>query len=305
METGEKSVNWLSPGGSQGDILVHGRNAEEIRRIQTGATQLNVLQFPAVRCIVNRRFLGIFSALLLLAVALSGSIHATAPKTEMVSYKSGADTVSGYLALPEGGGRHPAIIVIHEWWGLNDWVKEEAQKLAEQGYVALAVDLYRGHTASDPGEAHELSRGLPQDRGVRDLQAAFDYLASRRDVEKDHIGSIGWCMGGGYSIQLAIAEPRLAACVVNYGALPTDAASIAKIHAPILGNFGAEDRGITPTSVQAFEKAMKDAGKSVDAKIYDGAGHAFENPNNKAGYRPDTAKDSWARIVAFFHKTLH
>ncbi|MGH9742790.1 MAG: dienelactone hydrolase family protein, partial [Candidatus Acidiferrum sp.] len=95
-----------------------------------------------------------------------------------------------------------------------------------------------------------------------------------------------------------------AACVVNYGSLPTEASSIEKIHAPVLGNFGADDRGITPDSVHAFEAAMKAAGKSVDVKIYDGAGHAFQNPNNKQGYRPEATADAWARMTAFLKKTL-
>jgi len=246
----------------------------------------------------------LLAALAVLGILGMGVPRATSVKATTVSFKSGNETVSGYLVLPGTGGRHPAIIVIHEWWGLNDWVKEEAQKLAEQGYAALAVDLYRGRSTADPNEAHELMRGLPQDRGMRDLEAAFDYLASRPDVDAKKIGSIGWCMGGGWSIQLAVAEPRLAACVVNYGALPTDPAAIAKIHAAVLGNFGAEDRGIPPESVHAFERAMKAAGKSIDVKIYDGAGHAFENPNNKAGYRPEATADAWARIVAFFAKTL-
>jgi carboxymethylenebutenolidase len=158
--------------------------------------------------------------------------------------------------------------------------------------------------AADPGEAHELMRGMPQDRAVRDLLAAFDYLASRPDVNKAKIGSVGWCMGRGLSLQLAIHEPRLAACVVNYGALPTDSADIQKIQAPVLGNFGAQDRGIPPDAVRAFEKAAKGAGKTVDVKIYDGAGHAFENPNNKQGYRPEAATDAWARMLGFFGKTL-
>ncbi len=170
--------------------------------------------------------------------------------------------------------------------------------------MALAVDLYRGKIAANSDEAHELMRGLPQDRGTRDLKAAFDYLASRKDVDKNKIGSIGWCMGGSWSMQFAVAEPRLAACVVNYGALPTDAADIAKIHAPVLGNFGAEDRGIPVDAINAFAKTMKADGKSVDVKIYDGAGHAFENPNNKAGYKPEAAKDAWDRITVFFAKNL-
>src|SRR5581483_7441250 len=165
-------------------------------------------------------------------------------------------------------------------------------------------DLYRGKVAYDPNAAHELMRGMPQDRAVRDLEAAFDYLASRPEVNKNKIGSIGWCMGGGLSLQLAVHEPKLAACVVNYGAMPTDAGDIQKIKAPVLGNFGAEDQGIPPSAVEKFEKAMQAANKPIDVKIYEGAGHAFENPNNKLGYRPEAAEDAWSRTLSFLEKTL-
>jgi carboxymethylenebutenolidase len=251
---------------------------------------------------MNRKLIPALAGLLCVAVTLL--LHADPAKTETVSYKSGDETVNGFLALPDGGGKHPAIVVIHEWWGLNDQVKEDAQKLAAQGYVALAVDLYRGKVATTPDEAHELMRGVPDDRGIRDLEAAFAYLATRPDVKPGKIGSVGWCMGGGWSIKLAMSEPKLAACAVNYGSLPTEAASIARIKAPVLGNFGADDRGITLDSVHAFDAAMKAAGKPVDVKIYDGAGHAFENPNNKDGYRPQAAADAWSRMDAFFKKTL-
>src|SRR5580700_7682582 len=123
-------------------------------------------------------------------LAFGLALRAGAPKTETVSYKSGDDTVSGYLLLPDGAGKHPAIIVIHEWWGLNDWVKEQAQKYAAQGYVALAVDLYRGKVAANPSEAHELMRGVPDDRGLRDLEAAFTYLSNRPEVDAKKIGVV-------------------------------------------------------------------------------------------------------------------
>jgi carboxymethylenebutenolidase len=230
--------------------------------------------------------------------------RADEPKTQMVQFPAGTETISGYLATPEKPGRYPALVVIHEWWGLTDWVKEQARKLADQGYVALAVDLYRGKVTSDPEEAHELMRGLPQDRAVADLQGAFAYLYGRQDVDRDHIGSIGWCMGGGLSLQLAIHQPRLAACVVNYGALPTDPNDIQQIFAPVLGNFGAEDRGITPDDVHAFEKTMQGMKRRIDVKIYDGAGHGFENSTNANAYRPEATADAWARIVAFLNKSL-
>lgn len=242
---------------------------------------------------------------LLVCILLVSGVGSAAPiKTQAVNFPSGNETISGYLALPESAGRHPALVVIHEWWGLNDWVKEQARRFAEQGYVALAVDLYRGKVAYDPAVAHELSRGMPQDRAVRDMKAAFDYLAARPDVNANKIGSVGWCMGGGLSLQLAVNEPRLAACVVNYGAMPTDPQDVQKIQAPVLVNFGGQDRGITPSAVAAFQKAMEAAHKTIEVKIYEDAGHAFENPNNKLGYRERDAQDAWARMVGFFNKTL-
>src|SRR5271170_7764833 len=152
----------------------------------------------------------------LLALLLLAS-SAFASDSKSVSYKSGDETVQGIVYTPAGKGPFPALIVIHEWWGLNDWVKDQAGKLADQGYVALAVDLYRGKVADNPDLAHELMRGIPEDRATRDLRAAYDFLASLPNVKKNRIGSIGWCMGGGYSLDVALAEPHLAATVINYG----------------------------------------------------------------------------------------
>ena len=234
----------------------------------------------------------------------SFAARADGPKTETVQFPSGKETVGGFLASPEKPGRYPGLIVVHEWWGLNDWVKEQTVKLASQGFVALAVDLYRGKVATDSNEAHELSRGLPNDRAILDLMAGIVYLTTRNDVDHGRVGTIGWCMGGGFAIQLATHVPRLGACVVNYGALPTDPNELQNIGAPVLGNFGADDRGITPADVHAFQKTMETLNRTVDIKIYDGAGHAFENPANQNGYRPQAAEDAWNRTVAFLNKYL-
>src|SRR5581483_3464871 len=157
----------------------------------------------------------------------------------------------------EGKGPFPALIVIHEWWGLNDWVKEQASKLADQGYAALAIDLYRGKVAGSPEEAHEMMRGVPEDRAARDLKAAFAYLASQQNVDKSKIGSIGWCMGGGYSLQTALVNPELKATVINYGHLATEPETLKKINAAVLGIFGGQDRGIPVDDVKKFESQLK------------------------------------------------
>ena len=239
---------------------------------------------------------------LLCVLALASMAFAATGKD--VTYKSGDETVKGILYTPEGKGPFPGIIVIHEWWGLNDWVKEQASKLADQGYAALALDLYRGKVATTPEEAHEIMRGVPQDRAARDLHAAFEFLQSQPNVHKDRIASIGWCMGGGYSLEVALAEPTLTAAVINYGHLATDAAAIGKIQAAILGNFGGQDKGIPPEDVKKFEERLKKDGKKADIKVYPDAGHAFENPNNKSGYRAEDAADAWQRTVSFLDANL-
>ncbi|MDR3739146.1 MAG: dienelactone hydrolase family protein [Terracidiphilus sp.] len=223
---------------------------------------------------------------------------------QAVTFPSGSGTAQGLLYLPSTPGPHPAIVVIHEWWGLNDWIKQEAAGYAAHGYVALAVDLYHGKVATDPELAHELSRGLPQDQGVRDLVAGFNFLAARKDVKHGQIGAVGWCMGGGYALQLAIAEPALKAVAINYGALATDPSALGKIHAAVLGNFGGQDMGIPPEAVHSFESAMQKLGKTPDVRIYPEAGHAFENPNNHAGYRAQDAADALGRIDRFFAAQL-
>lgn len=244
-----------------------------------------------------KQILGLLAVLVLVASAFAAD-------GKPVSYKSGDETVQGVLYAPSSKGPFPALVVIHEWWGLNDWVKDQASKLSDEGYVTLAIDLYRGKVATTPDMAHEIMRGVPEDRAKRDLHAAIEFLKSQPNVKRDRIGSIGWCMGGGYSLDVALQEPDLAATVINYGHLATDTDALKKINAPILGLFGAQDRGITPDDVHKFEASMKQLGEKIDIKIYDDAGHGFENPNNKDGYRASDTTDAWKRTVEFLAATL-
>ena len=225
-------------------------------------------------------------------------------KAGMVSYASGSETVSGYLSAPAGTGKKPAIVVIQEWWGLNDFIKRKAEGFAGKGYVALAPDLYRGKVTDDPDTAHQLMRGMPEDRAMRDLQAAVAYLRSRPDVDGKRIAAIGWCMGGGYSLKLALAEPDLAGVVLNYGSLVTDDAKIAGLKPPLLGNFGGKDQGISPENVQEFERKAKALSKPVDFKIYPEAGHGFASSKDPKVYRAEDARDADARADAFLARVL-
>src|SRR5690349_21037182 len=238
------------------------------------------------------------------AILLGCAVAAFATEGKSVSYQSGNETVAGMMYTPMGKAPFPALIVIHEWWGLNDWVKEQASKLSDHGYLVLAVDLYRGKVATTPAEAHEIMRGVPEDRANRDLQVAFAFLQKQKNVKADKIGALGWCMGGGYALDVALLEPTLAADVINYGHLATDPAELKKIKAPVLGLFGGKDMGITPDDVHKFEQQMKQLGKKIDVTIYPNAGHAFENPNNQAGYREADAKDAWNKTVGFLAANL-
>jgi carboxymethylenebutenolidase len=230
-------------------------------------------------------------------------------KTSEITLQSGDEETKAFLAEPEGNGPFPGIVVIQEWWGLNDWIKENAKHLAAQGYVALAPDLYHGKVTDDMRVAGQLAKGLPRDRALRDLKTAVNTLTARDNVQKDKIGSIGWCMGGGYSLQLALNDERVQSCVMCYGPVVTDPEALKPLHATVLGIFGEEDRGIPPASVDKFEKALKEENKKVAGIHEYKAGHGFMRPSNgpdkpNPAYREEPAKDAWKQIESFFATTL-
>jgi carboxymethylenebutenolidase len=209
----------------------------------------------------------------------------------------------GYLAKPPGYGPFPGLVVIHEWWGINDNIKRESRKLAEAGYVALAVDLF-GKSATNPQEATKMVQGLDQKAATAQLLAAAQYLRWRSDVKPDNVGSIGWCFGGAQSLNLALNDSKLAAAVIYYGRLVTDTKQLAKIHAAVLGVFGEDDQSIPMDQVRAFEKGLTEAKVANQVHTYPGAGHAFANPSGGERYRPEAAKDAWAKTMAFLKKHL-
>lgn len=250
----------------------------------------------------------ILSKMAAVAGILFVSLSAFAADSRNVTFKSGDETVSGILYTPAAAAKPkyplPAIVIIHEWWGLNDWVKEEAAKFADEGYVTLAVDLYRGKVADNADLAHELMRGLPRDRAVRDMRGAVAFLQLLKTVNKKKIGAIGWCMGGSMTEALVENEPTLTAAVINYGGVSQDKETLTKVNAQVLGLFGAKDGGIPVDDVRKWEAQLKALGKKVEVVVYPEAGHAFQNPNNKRGYRADDAADAWKRQVAFLAQTL-
>ena len=203
-----------------------------------------------------------------------------------------------YLSRPKGGNPIGAVLVIHEWWGLNDNVKHWADRLASDGYVALAVDLYEGTIATTRDEAMAAMRGVEAEAATAKLVAAHAWLRDGDGpVAAERTACIGWCFGGGWSLNLAIAEPELDAAIVYYGRLVTDAETLGAIEAPILGVFGEQDRGIPPSAVEAFESAMGEAGKDVTVRMYD-AEHAFANPSS-ARYDAEHAAAAWQESRAF------
>jgi len=237
-------------------------------------------------------------------VVSSANANAMSIKTSIVNYISGSDTVSAYLAEPAGGGKHPALIVIHEYWGLTDWIKQDARDFASKGYVALAIDLYRGMLAATPQQAVKLLRSVPKERGISDLKAAFDFLATKKNVNPAKIGVIGWCMGGSYSFEAATVLPKLAAVVVNYGRVDTTQAVVRQIGSPVLCNFAELDKTYTPEMGKAFAEVMKADGKKIEFHIYPGVNHAFMNPNNPITYNEKQAAKAWKNIFTFLDRNL-
>jgi len=212
--------------------------------------------------------------------------------------------LKGYLAVPKkGADKAPGIIVIHEWWGLNDNIRAVTERLAGEGYRALAVDLYRGELAEDPKTAMKLSRGLQQkaDQANENLRQAYAFLDA---ADAPRIGVIGWCLGGRWSLRTALLLPdQVDAAVIYYGSLVTDRDQLATLQMPILGNFGEADPLIPLDDIASFEATLRELGKSVDLKVYPDAQHAFSNPSGTA-YNAAAAKDAWQRTTGFFAANL-
>lgn len=225
-------------------------------------------------------------------------------ETQTVDYATvNGETATGYLARPAGvEGPLPGIIVIHEWWGLNDNIRSMTEQLAGEGYQALAVDLYGGESADTrDGAAALMSASMEKtDALTENLRQAFAYLEG--DGQK--VGTIGWCFGGGWSLATALALPNdVDATVIYYGRLVTDEETLAPLSMPILGFFGSEDQGIPVDSVNAFEASLNALGKDAAIHIYEGANHAFANPSGTA-YQAEPAQDAWAKTLAFFEAHL-
>ncbi|SMO81732.1 dienelactone hydrolase family protein [Fodinibius sediminis] len=223
---------------------------------------------------------------------------------EEVSYATvDGREITGYLARPEDTEEDgPALIVIHEWWGLNDNIRMMTDRLAGEGYTALAVDLYNGKVADAPDSAGTYARSVEQQQALDNLRQAYAYLAEEQRAQ--NIGTIGWCFGGGWSLQTALALPeQVDAAVIYYGRLITDAERLAKLQMPVLGIFGAEDSGIPPEQVKRFESALNEAGVTNSIHIYEGADHAFANPSGTR-YNKEAAEDAWQKTVAFLARTL-
>ncbi|MDP2481586.1 MAG: dienelactone hydrolase family protein, partial [Candidatus Palauibacterales bacterium] len=205
--------------------------------------------------------------------------------------------LTGFLATPrDGNATGPAILVIHEWWGLNDNIRAMARRLAGEGYTALAVDLYGGRVAETADQAMELVRAVDETAAKANLRAAYRYLVGRG---AGRIGVIGWCFGGGWSLQTALLFPDgLDAAVIYYGHLVTDPAKLAGLGVPIEGHFGAEDSSIPVKEVRRFGEILDSLGVAEHMYVYEGAGHAFANPSGTR-YVKAAADTAWTRTLAF------
>jgi len=225
--------------------------------------------------------------------------------TKEVSYYQGQEDVTGYLARPNDNQQHPAIILIHEWWGLNDWIKENARKFASLGYVALAVDLYNGEAATSRDQARKLATHVRSnmDEAFKNLEQAIAFLKGQtRHVIPTRLGSIGWCFGGGWSYQMAKNNLGVKASVIYYGFFnPKD--DLGKMRATIIGNFAEKDRGIRVDNVREFQAKLKTLSGDHEIYIYANTGHAFANPVS-GNYDKAAAELAWKRTITFLEKYL-
>lgn len=237
----------------------------------------------------------------------TGNATEVALQNSTVSYFEGA---KGYLVFPvrqeNNASKLPAVIMIHEWWGLNNHIKDMANLLAKEGYVVLAADLYNGKVAADPNEAGNLVQSVRAnlENAITNLKAGVKYVSSLPIVDKSKIASIGWCFGGGQSLQLALnsQDQPLAATILYYGTpLVIEKSELSKIKWPVLGIFGDKDQAIPLKQINQFKAALDEIGITNEIHIYPGIGHAFANPSGD-NYAPKETQDAWEKTLSFLKR---
>jgi len=221
---------------------------------------------------------------------------------EIVQLQSNGKQSSGYLALPRVPG--PAVVVIQEWWGLVPHIKSVTDRFAQEGFVALAPDLYHGQSTKSPDEAGKLMMSMRIDEAEKDLRGAVQVLMKHPLTSSSHVGTVGFCMGGALSLFAASKNPEVGACVIFYGGHPNVKPDLPSLKAPVLGLYAEKDGFVTPDSVRALEKNLKDLGKRVEMHIYPDADHAFFNDERPQVYNEAAARDAWNRTIKFFKAEL-
>ncbi|HEV7844414.1 MAG TPA: dienelactone hydrolase family protein [Pyrinomonadaceae bacterium] len=243
------------------------------------------------------------------AASVNGATASTAQLTGvMTEYPSGTIKIPAYLSRPKKKGAVPgAVLVIHEVFGLNDHIKSIADRISAEGYLALAPDFFVRAPEPPPKDATDMTAlrkavsSIPAEVAIKDMQAALDYMKSIDGVHR-HFASMGFCMGGGFSYQLATHTKDLRGAVIFYGRTPLEL--VPQVSCPLLGNFGALDKGIPPEKVKELEDALLKAGKKADLKVYPGAGHGFFNDTRAEAYNAEAAADAWQRTKKFFRERL-
>jgi carboxymethylenebutenolidase len=221
---------------------------------------------------------------------------------DRIMFKTNGTATPGYLARPAHPG--PGVVVIQEWWGLVPHIEHVADRLAAEGFVALAPDLYHGQSTTSPDQAGKLMMSLRIDEAARDLAAAIDHLAALPEVTVRKVGTIGFCMGGALSLFAACRNPEVGAAVVFYGGHPNVKPDLASLEAPVLGIFAGKDTFVTPQVVAELDSKLTELGKPHTFHTYAGASHAFFNDERPEVYDPAAANDAWAKTIAFFRREL-
>ena len=219
----------------------------------------------------------------------------------MIEFPANGTMTPAYLAAPPAGNG-PGVIVIQEWWGLGHHIKAVCDRMAAEGFTALAPDMYHGKTTSEPDEAGKLLMALNIAQAEKDLRAAADYLAAHSSTKK--LGAVGFCMGGQLALFAATLNPSIGACVNLYGIHPNVKPDYSKLSGPVLGLYAEKDGFVTPQVAREVDAAIKKAGKQSEIHIYPGVGHAFFNDERRDAYDKAAADDAWRRTLAFFRQHL-